>query len=460
MISQLASPSVCVIDEDPDDYRPLLAALNGLYVSAVHISGDDIGKLPPEPFRGLRLAFVDLHLAAGAVGKAAASHTANVFRRVVSADAGPVVAVIWSKYAAVKVEQDGVPVDDQPTEADVFKETLLDAEPKYRGRVIFVEMEKLKPSDRPENEAEWVETLKTKIEEALAGQEAVDLLWRWDSLVREACVGTGAGLTALAETSAEKSGNPLNGCMKDILQRLAKAQGENNFSTETAPRHLAVALNQLLIDHLEQIEKPNTFGAHGDWLGVNPAGAGFEGLAAHMNGLLLASGVAPTATPFGPGTIYRVKDPDAFAIAFGKDLTSLKDLCCSKPGRLEEWRGGVIPVVAEISPECDVAQNYRSSALLLGGLLVPSALTTALKGRTESLFALPQFHLRQELEGFAASDVTLVLAHRYKATWPLTASPDWLEVWFRLRELPTAALRNAHAGQSSRVGYVSLSDKG
>jgi hypothetical protein len=89
MIAQLASPSVCVIDDQKEDYEPILAALNGLYVSGVHLLGT-IASLPPQPFRRLQLVFVDLHLS-GTVGKDAASYTANFFTKVVSADTAPIV---------------------------------------------------------------------------------------------------------------------------------------------------------------------------------------------------------------------------------------------------------------------------------------------------------------------------------------------------------------------------------
>jgi len=454
MITRLSSPSVCVIDEDPKDYKPILDALNGLYVGCVHIHGDDIDELPPEPFSGLRLVFLDLHLT-GSGGKDAASHTANVFRRVVSPESAPVLAVIWSKYARDRVE-DGTPPDDQETEAELFKRTLFDAEPKYQGRVIFVEMEKLKPGERP---VDWTSHLRARIESALNSEPAIDLLWKWDSVVREACVGVSSGLTVLAKVAADESGQSLGDSLKDAMQRLSKAQGESNFSAETATRHLSVVLSQLLVDHLEQLDNTETYAPHGVWLGIEPSGAGHTRLAPHMNGLLLTSSVASTATPFGPGTVYRVRDLQAFQASFGKELSSLVDLSFEgKPEKAAEWRAGVFPVVIEISPECDVAQDKRVSALLLAGLLVPAALERFIK-KAEMLCRFPRLHLRQVIEGFSPQAVTLVVCHRYRAVLSLAATHDWLEVWFRLRELPAASLRNAHASQASRVGFVSLGIK-
>ena len=52
MIKQLASPSVCVIDDEEEEYRPILAALNEMFVSCVHILGNSLEGLPPQPLSG------------------------------------------------------------------------------------------------------------------------------------------------------------------------------------------------------------------------------------------------------------------------------------------------------------------------------------------------------------------------------------------------------------------------
>src|SRR5258708_21090780 len=96
MINQLASPSVCVIDDDKKDYVHIGDALNELFVSFVWLSGA-VDQLPPRPFTRVQLVFLDLHLTSS-LGKDAASYTANVFTKVVSADTAPVLILICSKY--------------------------------------------------------------------------------------------------------------------------------------------------------------------------------------------------------------------------------------------------------------------------------------------------------------------------------------------------------------------------
>jgi hypothetical protein len=133
MLSALASPSVCVIDDEEEDYLPVLSVLNSNFVSTVHLLGT-IDGLPPKPFEELKLVFLDLHLS-GSIGKDAASYTADIFRKVVSAQTAPIIVVIWSKYAGDKIDVSGQPAEDQETEAELFKRTLLGAERIYEGRL-------------------------------------------------------------------------------------------------------------------------------------------------------------------------------------------------------------------------------------------------------------------------------------------------------------------------------------
>jgi hypothetical protein len=383
MITQLASPSVCVIDDEREEYEPILAALNGLFVSSIHIL-DKVEELPEQPFKRLRLIFIDLHLS-GTVGKDAASYTANVFTKVVSEDTSPIVVVIWSKYAGDKISEPGVPPEDQETEADLFKRTLIGAVPKFRGRLIFVELAKPKKDDRPQ---EWTEKLKAEIERALKNQSAVELVWAWNSMVEDACAAVSSSLTSVA---AEHSGAELKDSLKSILQRLTRSQGENDLSETTAPRHLVTVLGQLLVDQLEHSDTARLAG-HGKWLAAPAASAGSD-FASRMNGTLLTA-VAPTdGEPFAPGTLYRLKNADVFPSAFGSDVECLVDLLLDegqKSKKLAEWRTAVRPVVIEVSPACDVAQGNRANALLVAGLVVPATRQKLIK-KGDSFFRGCQF---------------------------------------------------------------------
>lgn len=453
MISELASPTVCVIDNEKDDYEPILQALNGLFISAVHIVGT-MDSVPAQPFKRLRLIFVDLHLTA-ATGKDAASHTANIFMRTVSTETAPIVAVIWSKYAKDKVAEDNIPPDDQDTEAEVFKKTLLGAEPKFKNRLIFVEMAKPMLGDRPAREV-WTEHLKTEVATALQNHEAVEALWGWESLVADSCSEVTADLTSIAEVAISGTQQSLKDGLKATLQKLAMTQGEGDFSQQTAPGHLLAVLSGLLIDELEQPDGVARVNQHGPWLHQNPGAVG-PGFASQMNSVLMASGPSGTTTPFIPGTIFQISDANEFGKAFGATLPSLVDICCKNlANKGDEWRAAVRPVLIELSPVCDMAQGTRVSALLTGGVIVPSSLKKIVYDKDAFGTLSGVFRMRWPIAGFPEQDVVLAFCHRYRMTLPAANLPAWLQPWFRLRELPTASIRNRGAAYAARVGYVSM----
>jgi len=371
MINQLASPSVCVIDDDKNDYVHIGDALNELFVSYVWLSGA-VDDLPPQPFTRVQLVFLDLHLTSS-LGKDAASYTANVFTKVVAVNTAPVVVVIWSKYADDKISEDNVPPEDQETESELFKRTLFEAQPKFKNRLIFLEMDKPK-QDRP---TDWSDRLQEQIKTALGSQSAIGLLWTWDGLVKDANAGLMGSLTDLAEETAGGVDKELtDDHLKEVLQRLSKAQGESDLSEATAPGHLVAILSQLLMDQLEHAGGRQDLAAHGAWLSATPAGKTKASVSSKMNGFLLTAGCPDGAIPYLPGTIYAANDIRSFLSVFGSDREHLEKTFCNitrsatNSVQLDEWYAAVRPVLLEISPVCDVAQNKRRNAQLVGGLVV------------------------------------------------------------------------------------------
>lgn len=448
MISRLACPTVCVIDDEEKEYVPIIQALNSLNLGCVHFKGDSIANLPSTQLRGLRLVITDLHLNSSSTGKQSISHTANVFKRVVAADSAPVVVVIWSKYADDKSQSD-LPPEDQLTEADLFKSVLLESEGQYRGRLIFVQMHKPK-GDSPED---WVPKLKEQIQSTLQGYEAIDALFAWEAIVRDAANRVSEELTALAQPAQDES---VVDNLQLIMQLLAHAQGGADCSASSAPRHLATVLGQSLIDQLEHSAMLSELTGHGTWLN-DPKGNPKDGsvYASKLNEFLLTADATASA-PFVPGTVYQIAD-SSFNTLFGIKVGGLVHDCYLDKGTTtcKEWRKLVRPVLVEISPECDVAQNTRRNALLLAGLIVPSNVCSNVKSG-DAFQVLPTFSFRHKTDDFKDDTVCLIFCSRYKTTMLPDKEPDFLKPWFRLRELPTASLRNWHSGHASRVGYVSL----
>lgn len=458
MISRLASPSVCVIDDEEKDYRPILDALLRLGLGCVHVRGDSGGPLPPQPFKGLRIVFTDLHLSTQ-TGKGAASHTAKVFTKVVAPETAPVVVVIWSKYANDVVADAGLPPNDQPTEADLFKEAVLAAEPKYRERLVFVEMAKPKPQHRPKKQEQWVKQLQRDIQKQLQQVEAFDVLWAWESMVRDAGIDLTADLTTLAMLPV--ANNPpeaaalLPDKLKLALRILVREQGGSDCSALAAPRHLSSVLAQSLVDRLEHSNGLNGLAKHGKWLCNQDGIPKTTPVAPGVNGLLLTAACSQKSPPFVPGSLYRLATGNRFEKLFGVPVSELIESCYTGSNAKLNTVHKPEPIVIELSPACDVQQATRRNALLIGGLIFPAGAMKDTK-RGDALHKLPIFSLRWPANNFGAQDAFLVFCSCYKVTLNPKKEPKWLIPWFRLRELPTAALRNWHASHSSRVGFVSL----
>jgi len=443
MLAALASPLVCVIDDEKDDYEPLLAILNECFVGAIHLLGSS-DCVPPEPFKGLRLIFLDLHLTA-AIGKTAASHTANFFLKTVATVSAPLIVVIWSKYAS---DISG----EEETESDLFKRTLLIAAPCFKDRLIFVEMEKPKVDDRPQD---WRKKLKDQIQTSLRDHQAIEVMWSWNELVMESCAEVCRDMTSQAASAG--STQALQDNLKDTMRRLADAQSGGYFGPKTAPSHLVALLNQLLVDQLEHPSGIARIAPHGDWLGVKSTSAPPAGFAGKMNGLLLTSELGDGAAIYSPGTVFRIKSAEGFECAFGKKVNELLEEWIGPAKKnYQDWRKDALPVLIELSPACDVAQSNRISTLLVAGFIAPKSYASKVKISSEAFGKILNFYLRWPVEGMQAQEIVLGYCNRYKTTLPAASLAAWLAPWFRLRELPTASIRNSNAAHAARVGFVSL----
>lgn len=463
MIPRLAHPTVCVIDDEPEEYLPILKALARLGLAYRHIRGTSSTAIR-RPLQGIRLVFTDLHLG-GHVGKDAASHTANVFKAAIPPDTAPLVVIIWSKYVDDPAGDANLPPQDQPTEADLFKNALLEAVPAFKDRLIFCEMKKPKPKNRP-SEDKWAMQLKTDITKQLENVPAFDVLWTWESLVRDAGTRLTQSLTTLAlattaDASTTEPASSLHDKLKTALRVLVKEQGGPACSTLEAPHHLASVLGQTLADHIEHLDSLRPLAKHGAWLSDQNGLPDSVPIAAGVNGFLLTAGLSAKPQAFVPGTIYRFSDVEKFKELFGVSAGELINAGYKKvedaPASWDRatWKAKAKPILLEVSPSCDVHQGHRRKALLIAGLILPAAARANAK-RDGAFDIFPSFSLRWATDDLDKQEVFLLFCSRYKTTLTCNKEPRWLKPWFRLRELPTAALRNWHSNHASRVGYVSL----
>lgn len=468
MIGMLGAPTVCVIDDEEDEYAPVLNALWRQGISATHVLGSTIDSLPPRPFDSVRLVLTDLHLTSSSSEKDQVAHTANVFLKTISIDSGPVLVVIWSKYSGKAVgtsEFAAPPDDDQPSLSDLFKDTLLNAEPRLQGRLVFTEMSKPKLPDRPAQES-WVADLENNILLVLRNHPDLSILWSWQHSVEGACRCVLRELAQIASTSYDSTneGEAVQGFGKQlrrILQVLVREHAGIVKERKLVSRSLSVILSHLLSDQLEHSTEPASEAIDASWIsGIAelPLNVPFS---SQLNTTLLTSCIENDATPFMPGTVYRITRELWFQGVFDVKIGELHHECYlhrdAEVSILDrsEWREKTTAILIELSPACDVHQGTRRQAMLIAGLLVPEE--ARIHAKPDGAFLCsPSFKLRCEHDNTLPGDYFLVLCSRFKVTLSHGSVSDGLLPWFRVRELPTASIRNWYAAHSARIGYTSL----
>lgn len=454
MITDLSSPSVCVIDDEEEDYIPILNALITLGLGSVHIRGRNDDPLPPQPFNAVRLVFVDLHLN-GLTGKSAASHTANVVRRVIPAKSGPILVVIWSKYAHDPVTGPETPPDDQQSEADIFKSTLLGADPSYKGRLVFTEMPKPKPNDGRPTSGEWALSLQAEISRVLEAYSAFNVLWRAEGLVRDSALNVTERLAALAGDDGEET-LPIEQKLRLLLRLLTQQQAGPDISQVTAERHFMTVFSQLGQDIIEATVAACRTEAPTAWLAdaVDPTQQ-TPITSARLNSFLLTAPPHPATATFMPGTVFNVVDIEQMEQAAGFSFEALQTDCFNgKPTSTEfaDFKAKTKPVFVEITPACDFHQGHRRCATLIAGLVCEGAAAKKANSR-DACRITPLFEDRYVQP---AVDVRMVFCSRFRFTTSVQAHPRWLEPRLRLRDVVATDIRNWHSSQASRVGYLSF----
>jgi hypothetical protein len=449
----LRTAQVCVIDDEPKEYRRLLHALNSLGLGCVHVPGDKVEELPAEPFRGLRLVFLDMHL--GTIGgtdeRAVTAHTAHVFSCVVSPESAPIVVIVWTKYANLIAS---------------FRASLFEVYPGFRGRLFFIRLDKPQPPACID-----IEKLLQDVERELSQLHPLPLLWNWDALVQRAACGVAAELCRLAAAQAqlaaadneEQERTKMLSALSSVLRLLLKAEAGKAASPEIAALTLLNVLGPLHSDRLENLSpKPELDSAAALLEAEADPVAPAEEVVVALNTMLLTGASHVDGNSFRPGTMYHIADADDFSAATGFSITGIAAKLCQKDllkeenaARFQAWIEACRPVLLEISPACDFAQQKRPIARLIGGLLVPKGVEKQIKEHPEEGYSalrdlgfvkIPALDQGTNWHPVFSSAVVL--------SWPEGVAAPFLTPVARLKEPVLSDLRNWLSSQGARLGYL------
>lgn len=456
----LATARVLVVENDPNDAAGLLSALGAGGMGAVYLTGnvEDLTKLS-----GIRLAFLDLVLD-GTGTEPSLDQLAGIIESCIDVKNGPWIAIAWTS---------------RPEDVDKLRaylgEKLGEAAPLIVGQIDKADV-------RSDGQWDLPQILKLARAE-VAKLSPLELINEWEQGVHNAATRVTSDLMTHPPTAAnaEKTGSahtwtqPASRALGLLLREtateevLAAAAAIANAgppfdqiakkTLSYARRNLYEGLHPLLIDAVDTLAAGDDEPSYLALGGIIQAGSAkvSAGEASRMNSAIL---LGPIGAGVMAGNVYVLTE-ELFEMlheqgtlkdlvkGLGRDLVRLKkDDPASLTKHIEVVKQG-IPVVVEITPECDQLREAPPSARLLAGLAILEEHSGKIVSKPGLWILGPVTVLVDGLQ----TERRLVLAARQ----PLTASRSKLAAhapWHRLRREPTTDLRAWAAAQASRVGFL------
>lgn len=422
----LKTARVLIIDDDPEEVAPVLAALGQMGVGAVCCTGQ-ADQLPTEPLYGVRLLFLDMDLGGlGGDAKQMIGQVMTVLKRVLPANANPLLIVVWTKHKEL---------------FDDFRQTAAKDLPHLRPGVVSM-------MGKAEFGAD-IKAIAASIVKLLGDNAPLDLIYLWEQCVHDAASYTVGSLSELVGADPQNWHKQMNALLGALLQASAgSVAGPPSLLLACFFESLALVhldqlsqRQQLLSSHLEPHAKPLTDAARGFALSAEQK--------ATLNRMLLTETPAAEDRTLRPGNVYFVGDKSHFpGNVLQLEQSRVAEDVCEKQGKADELVKVSKLLVMEITPACDFAQGKQRLGRFVAGLLVPSS--------HEKLVKRAQFAWISEAIalGDPGSSFRIVLDAHFLLGFALDSisrPPD-----FRFRAQAVISIQAWFAGQAARPGYVSV----
>ena len=395
-MDRISAAKVLIVEDEEEKAVDLLTALGRRGIGAAWLKGgSDPDDKPLAPLEGVRILFLDLQLAnfpnetSQLVGV-----LLSRLRELMADRQHPLAIVVWS------------------TRGDAQEITELMME-KWRSffdhiapKVVLLDKNDLDTND-----------LLEQIPGSLAQLGAINLLLFWEQLVADAASDTTTALSALlTETDND---------LLDILKRLHQAAAPPEaVDPPDALAAVSESLNVILEDRLLRRTLESA---------TNPVAVGGSTMSvaksvlderppenkerqARLNRLLLVAPVHDAWEP-RPGNIYLADSAlfgGRFPISDEPDASinreqllrhtlNIKD--ASQPAQVAPILAASVPILLELTPECDHAQQRMVRTRLLAGAIIEARLAKRVKGLQHVYATLP---VRLDHQLLSHQDVVLV----------------------------------------------------
>jgi hypothetical protein len=372
----LHGTKIVVIDDKLDEVKNLLGILNKNGLAFTYYKGDEHAQLPDKPLSGVRLLFLDFVL--GTDGQSDRNKIAvlmNVMKTTIARGNGPYIILAWTKH---DTPQDNL--------LALFKEEIMKSTDVLRPMAI-INMEK-------RDSMESLSRISRNIRRNLNDNEILEILMHWENHAANASnevLRTLSDISRPQPTQGEtfdQFASTWNSQLERHIYRIAESFLGQNIKPD---RQLLIAaqlsFTELFRDHIETIIRKGTkpFKKLTEKIGTHKNENYTPDEKAYMNTsfLLISKDLDETLQP---GNIYRLEKISEKLKCEKKDCYINKTKLTTRAVVSEFFSGKLvsyankkelikkaIPILMEITPECDYAQNKWRHAKLVMGVLWPES---------------------------------------------------------------------------------------
>ena len=452
----LRTARALVVDDDYQEAHPVLLALSRLGIGSVYLNGNVDLLSQDRPFRGIRLAFVDMDLqgAGGSLSEEDLGRQAGTYlAEAVSRDNGVFAVLVWTKHRDA---------------AQSFFAEIRDRLPNSAVLELGVEQKPGSGSVTDEDALnEAVSVILKSVSERLESAPGLHLLWEWEELMHEAVTTTSESLVDVVRNSPGidlSDAASVSSALSTSLGLLAAAARDRKAQTGIeAAGHAYSALVPILEDAADHpAERPDSIDeprlsdlltVATDKNALNDRSPARRARYGRLNRMIHISRPDP-GTPLLPGNVYEINHDLAPVLAF--DQARLFDDLVEESYKQDA--GGAEPkvIIAEVTPACDYAQGKVETPRMLGGALIPIARLKNVPSRQYIYKAFGVFHFDEdEQHGVAAGTYHFALNARF-LTGLSAQSLEGRTPLFRIRQHTLVDVQAWLARHGNRPGVITI----
>jgi hypothetical protein len=428
---------VVVVDDKPEEAEPIIRALGlkGIPVAYFKISPeDDPPKNPCPP--GVRLAILDIELGYNLTGEnQTVKFLLRVLNQIISKENGPYMVVLWTNYPGEKESFDG----------EIFREDSLP------NPVVSVMLDKSKYGNN-------LSAIGDKLEEELSKLACFRILQFWEEASFNAATEVTNRLCEIVDPKAPNLQEWIKdwdtGASQLIRAMACEEYGEGLAEPRSALAAFCTSLNPLHGDRMENLTADPPEALVESWVQILKEGDCQDEKRARINAMLhvATEGLGREWA----GNMYPLPEDEKWKGHFPQ-RDELVGEFLADPRNMEAASKTCAPILVEISPICDHAQDKVRVFRLLGGILAPTEQHKFFKQPQrkgpEFLWKLQRLHLSKGVPTPGVFDLYLSARLFYSLSKERSRE---LTPTLRLRTQACTALQAWFSAHASRVGLFLL----